>query len=132
MSIYKGTSLLAGLPDVSGKANTSLDNINASDSAKETIVGWGGIDWSSEVDITSNATYTCPCDGYLRLYSVYNGYAYYSSSLDTHASGFGWTYNAVGTGRAAGGFFRVNKGEILTKGDFSGGSAYFLPCKGVV
>ena len=109
-----------------------LDLGNATSTTKETVVGFGSIDWSSEVNITSNATYTCPCDGYLRLYCTYNGYAYYSSSLDTHASGFGWTYNAVGTGRAAGGFFRVSKGEVLTKGDFSGGSAYFLPCKGVV
>ena len=29
MSIYKGTSLLAGMPDVSGKANTDLSNVSS-------------------------------------------------------------------------------------------------------
>lgn len=43
MSIYKGTSLLAGLPDVSGKANTDMDNLSNTGKANITDYVFGNI-----------------------------------------------------------------------------------------
>ncbi len=85
-------------------------------------------DFSNAIEITTTP-YTCPSDGYLRLYAVYNGYIYYKSSLDIQLND--WTYNSVGaSSRAAGNWFVVQQGETLTRIDISGSSkAFFYPLK---
>ena len=47
------------------KADTNLDNINPSSTAKETIVGWGIPDWDSGVSVSSSSPYTAEVDGIL-------------------------------------------------------------------
>lgn len=44
-----------------GKADVDLSNINASQSAKETIVGWGMPDYSAGVVVANNYVTTFPC-----------------------------------------------------------------------
>ncbi len=113
-----------------GKVDLNFNNINPSQTAKNTIVGWGMPDYSAGVDITSNTSYTCPSCGYLRLYCSYTGYIYYSSSLDT--SGIDYTYVAIGvSSHSDSNFFLVQNGEVLTKVTNSGGQAFFYPLKGV-
>lgn len=60
--------------DLNGKADVDLSNMNASASAKETIVGWGIPDYSSNsaisVSFSTSTTYdtlliTAPSDGYI-------------------------------------------------------------------
>ena len=65
MSIYKGTSLLAGMPDVSGKANTDMDNL--SNTGKSLISGLG-MPSNRYIDLTrgaSGATYSMTSNGWL-------------------------------------------------------------------
>lgn len=116
---------------LNGKVDLDLNNMNPSQTAKETIVGWGMPDFTAAIDITSASSYTCPSAGYLRLYAVYNGNIYYKSNLDTQLSD--WTYNAVGaSSRSAGNWFIVQKNEVLSKTEVSGSSkAFFYPLKGV-
>lgn len=87
MSVYLGNNLLAGTPDITGKANTSLNNLdstgqavidgkvdlnlnnmNPSATSKETIVGWGMPDYSAQIALstgTAEQTYTAPSKGYI-------------------------------------------------------------------
>lgn len=58
-----------------GKADVDLNNINPSNSAKATIVGWGMPDYTAGVSI-SGTTFTAPCDCFIAFYvgaSVQNG-----------------------------------------------------------
>lgn len=67
MSIYKGNNLLAGLPDISGKANVSLDNLS---SAGDIYGSKLGMPSSAYTDLTIGADgtqYTAPANGYVNF-----------------------------------------------------------------
>lgn len=49
-----------------GKVDLNLNNMNPSQTAKRTLIGYGLPDWSAGIDITppqSSSKYTCPSDG---------------------------------------------------------------------
>lgn len=65
MSIKQGSNVLAGLQDISGKANVALDNIT--NAGKEVCANMA-MPSGRYVDLTlgaSGATYTAPADGYV-------------------------------------------------------------------
>ena len=103
---------------------------NLSQTAKDNINSQSNLDWTRLQEITSLSTFTCPSDGYLRLW-VNNGYNYigYKSNLDN--SGLDYTYIlAVNAGQNIA-QYRVDEGEILTKSAASGTyKAFFAPLKG--
>lgn len=54
--------------DLNGKADVDLSNINASQSAKDTIIGWGMPDWNNSISYANNTnTNTAPSDGFIIL-----------------------------------------------------------------
>lgn len=64
MSIRQGNNLIAGTPDITGKANTDADNFTAT--GKTTITEYA-MPSDSWVDLTvgaNGATYTAPANGY--------------------------------------------------------------------
>jgi len=64
--------------ELTGKADIDLSNINASASAKQTIVGWGMPDYDSGVLYTSTRTYTATEKCFVIVYSsCYNGKNFY-------------------------------------------------------
>ena len=66
MSIYKGNNLLAGLPDISGKANVSLDNLSSTGKSLAAGLGMPAIDANNWVPLTLGADgtpYTMSEDG---------------------------------------------------------------------
>ena len=67
MSIYKGTTLIAGLPDVTGKADIDLGNLS---NAGSIIAGKMSMPSSVYDDLTlptSGSSVSAPSDGYFRL-----------------------------------------------------------------
>ncbi len=52
--------------DLNGKADVDLSNMSASQSAKDTIIGWSLPDWNNAIAVSRDAMlagYTCPADG---------------------------------------------------------------------
>lgn len=56
MSVYLGNNLLAGTPDITGKVDLDLNNMNPSQTAKDTIVGWGMPDLTSGVSRSAGSS----------------------------------------------------------------------------
>lgn len=60
--------------DLNGKADVDLTNINASQSAKDSIRSWGMPDYTAQIIVSgayssSASAYTAPCDGILYYYA---------------------------------------------------------------
>ena len=125
--------------DVNGKADIDLSNISASQSAKDTIVGWGLPDYANAIDLGLSTTwksYTCPSNGYVDFLIV--GYTQGESGLKinnkniliTKASSTNYIQDATGQ-------FMVSKGDVVSfRGTYSSyvdyGTQYieFVPMKG--
>ena len=92
--------------DLNGKADVDLSNMNASQSAKDTIIDWSGVETAGQIGIgtpSSSSPYVLPSAGYIIWVSYYNGsiadrYMYYqtpnfSSYRGLHvAVGYEFTY----------------------------------------
>ena len=64
MSIRQGNNLIAGTPDVTGKANTDLSNLTSTGKSYGAELSMPSDNW---IDLTigaSGATYTAPANGY--------------------------------------------------------------------
>lgn len=64
MSIYKGTTLIAGLPDVTGKANVALDNLS---DAGNIVAAKASMPSGTYENLTlgaSGTAYTAPANGW--------------------------------------------------------------------
>ena len=118
--------------DLNGKADVDLSNMNASQSAKNTIVNWGMPDYANGISLSSSSfPYTAPSDGYVYVEwytSNYAGVALYSDNhiIDYQRNAYNGALNM-----AVKGF--VSKNSILTLDGNSGTfeRAIFYPLKGV-
>ena len=64
MSIYKGTTLLAGLPDVSNKANVDMDNLSSAGESYLAEIGMPSDTYEDFTLPTSGTSKTAPANGY--------------------------------------------------------------------
>lgn len=119
-----------------GKADVDLSNMSASQSAKETIVGWVIPDYSAGISLSgwqaTNTDFTVPCAGYIQVFMATVGSAldtFYIDDIPCCAIVNSFT-NYVGD--AVGG--RFIEGGVHTFRCFAPSrtqSVIFYPCKGV-
>lgn len=116
---------------LNGKADVDLSNMNASQSAKETIIGWGMPDYSAEVSQTWNTEYTATEDRNVmvtsgdyygtKTYFVINGIEYTIGYMSSNAGTCTNTTN-----------FLIKKGTVYKAyGGHSGQSIKYQPLTGV-
>lgn len=118
--------------DLNGKLDTDLTNMAASQSAKNTIMGWNIPDYANGISVNSSAgTYTAPSNGTLDI-AVYGGVIGHTSPIkingvDVHSS------PTVGGGEYRNNFsYLVNKNDVITWSANAGGvNLIFYPLKGV-
>ena len=67
MSIYKGNNLLAGLPDISGKANVSLDNLSSAGDIYGSKLCMPSSTFMNLTLGSSGTRYTAPANGYFTI-----------------------------------------------------------------
>lgn len=137
-SIYgKINKLLGSVGDMetllNGKADVDLSNINASQTAKNTIIGWGMPDYANKVSFSNNTTIQLPVDALVTVSSSNGGAGW--SGVDL------WIYDTDGTtelwyaGNTATYASSVNvyvpKG-LYIKADVGGSSQgrFYIPLKG--
>lgn len=120
-----GTNASWGSIGLSSKMDTDMSNMNASSTAKETIVGWGMPDYSSGVSMTS--PYTTPCDGYLFI-QTFNGTQRWETTINSQVH----YYTAVGSSTITCATWNIiNKGVTVTKNNSGHDDvAIFYPLKG--
>lgn len=109
-----------------GKMDRDMSNMNASQTAKETVVGWGMPNYSALVTKTDNTPYTAESNGYIIWQPlIKRSYNKYTLTIDGQAVGYGgnedWTNNCL---RAV---YPVQKGKTYS----SSGSSYFAFCPAV-
>lgn len=96
---YLGSSDVEEIAEIAGikaetinnKADLDLNNINPSASVRETIIGWGMLDYSAGVRLNANVTYTAQKDGFVfwQALNITNGNFYVNSVLYGQAMGRG-------------------------------------------
>ena len=109
-----------------GKMDRDMSNMNASQTAKETIVGWGMPNYSALVTKTDNTPYTAETNGFIIWQPlITRSYNKYTLNIDGQVVGYGgnedWTNNCL---RAV---YPVQKGKTYS----SSGSSYFAFCPAV-
>lgn len=119
------------------KADTDLSNMNASQAAKDTIVGWSMPDYDAGVQYAYTDENTAPSNGYF----VVRASAFNNTQAEVTLNGVVFrlqtsnnnTYSTQGTT-----WIPVSKGDVIkgTAGYVSGTSSLctitFYPCKGVL
>lgn len=106
---------------LSGKASTTLDNINASSSAKAAITHWSMPNYSAKIAISTN--YTVTGNGYVTA----NAAGFCSLFLYVNGIRMGGTY--TDHNGSSSGFVAVSAGDVITF-DGSSVTTYFIPCFG--
>lgn len=114
---------------LSNKADVDLDNINASQTAINTIVGWSMPDYTNAIAISG--TYTAPSVGWVTIAAANVGvggiYALVNNipvARGDYASNGTWTGDLNCQ-------IMVSKGDVITNLIGSPFHSYFIPCKGV-
>ena len=124
--------------DLNGKADVDLSNISASQSAKDTIIGWGMPDYSAGIEITASSTeqsYTCPSDGFVIFSSGgFNGGYSYLKVNDIYINNASTTGNTYITNVFA--CALVSKNDVCKFKDSYNSTVFgrffkFFPLKGV-
>lgn len=111
--------------DLNGKADVDLSNMNASQSAKNTIVGWGMPDYSAGISI-SGSSYTAPCDG---LACLHNSGSSNSAKVYVNSNFVGIVSNSNADSSVQ---ILLNKNDSLTcDANFDSSQSHFYPLKGV-
>lgn len=115
--------------DLNNKCDVDLNNINASQSAKNTIVNWGMPDYSSGITFTWGTDFTAPSDGFVWMTrNVHSAYGYWSINNGTE---YPFGGNSEGSGTVT---LLISKGDILkTRGgnNDNNDKRIFFPLKGV-
>jgi len=124
--------------DLNGKADVDLSNINASQSVKDTIIGWGMPDWNNSISYANNTnTNTAPSDGFIILNYAPNAVSGTAGTLQINGQNVvsGLMQNAY---RAPiNGMFVINKNDtfkITAVAVNDNGTPFiykFIPMKGV-
>jgi hypothetical protein len=111
------------------KADVDLSNINASQSAKETIVGWGMPDYSAGV-VVANGTHTATVDGIIVVSIINSGESYWDMTIDNESFLFHQGYQGTDYTHITNGFLPIPKGAVYTI-TTTNCQARFYPLKGV-
>lgn len=113
------------------KSDRDLHNVDSL--GKDTSIGWGIPDYANEIEIGAEATYTCPDNGWLCIYTNTGGWVQYTSNkIPTTSLYRPFHYGCLNAPSSTAGslIYPVEKNEILTKGNGAGNFAvYFVPCK---
>lgn len=121
--------------DLNGKADVDLSNINPTQNAIDTIVGWGAPDWDNKVSKTANTTYTAETNGW--LYYIPERNINNNGSVNVVINGI-TVINVEFAGGATGGNMRIpcvncyiGKGDTYKLTTGRGVDAlFFVPVKG--
>lgn len=118
MSIYKGNNLLAGLPDISGKANVSLDNLSNTGNIVSAHASMPSGTYDSLSMPASGSTVTAPADGWFWLGGMSDNVSAVTRVVmrrtsDRFGVAFG-SHNASLTGGWTGGILPVKKGDTVS------------------
>lgn len=125
MSMRQGSNTIAGLQDISGKANVDMDNVTST--GKANIIGLLMPDYANGVSIaTTNVSYTAPSAGW------------FYAQIGPAATGATISVNGVRvikdglpnqTSAGVGHIIPVSQGDVITwtPGIYE---ANFFPCKG--
>ena len=116
------TEQTAGLNSELFNGKLDLDLGNASNTTKETIVGWGIPDYTAIVSITN--PYTAPSNGFIKYVHLANqGLTPKIDGIEVDfAPGAGANYDIVSL------LFPISKGSVF---NFPQSTAKFIPCQGV-
>lgn len=116
--------------DLNGKADVDLNNINASQSAKNKIISWGMPDYSSGISVSGNG-FTASTDGiwYVLAYNTSALFSYIVVNNITTACGIGGTSGYQDQSAIA---LYLSKGDVVTwsANPSSIYSSTFYPLKG--
>ena len=130
MSIYKGTTLVAGLPDVTGKANVALDNLS---DAGSIVAAKASMPSDTYENLTFGATgtqYTAPSSGYFVFYRASDGS---NTSLTLWNTTTGLRSETCGTIGVLSVFVPASKGDKVNMYWLNGASTnsiYFVYAEG--
>lgn len=116
------------LADVAGLKDAS----NITSTGKDTIIGWSVPDYANEIEISAEATYTCPDNGWLCIYTNVGGSGQYKTSkIANYPIARPFAYGCANTSSTANTLmYPVEKNEVLTRIYWAGNvSSYFVPCK---
>lgn len=108
---------------LNSKADVDLSNINASQSAKATIVGWGMPDYTAGValsDITPSNPYTATIDCVL-YGTAFNGTFYINGNIVAYADGTSYSVPVT---------IKLSKGDTITTTAIRMSRVYMIPLKG--
>lgn len=111
--------------DLNGKMDSDMSNMSASQSAKNTIVGWGLPDYSSGISI-STGSYTPPSDGLIR---VSGGNNVINKYIDVNGARAAQAFVNSTTSTDIIAFVQKGDSVAITG---TGVDVYFYPLKGVV
>lgn len=115
---------------LNGKADVDLGNINASQSAKDTIVGWGMPDYSAGV-VVANGTHTATVDGIIVVsIATEDGDSSWNITIDNESFGFYQGYHGTDYNHITNGFLPIPKGAAYTI-TTTNCQVRFYPLKGV-
>lgn len=117
---------------LSGKLNTDMSNLNPTQTAKDTVVGWGMPDYNSAISQSALTEYTATTNGYIHCFN------YTAGQLTITLNGTLYYWCSGGGGNILTGcnfMMPVNKGDTYKLNNaFSNPSFCFLnfyPVKGV-
>ena len=114
-----------------GKADVDLSNINASQSAKETIVGWGIPDYTAGVTLTAGVQYTASTDGVI-FASYINNQTRATITINGVSMNLNYCYKVSGDVESESlSTIPVAKGDVYTLAAVGGNTIFFFPLKGV-
>lgn len=73
MSIRQGNNLIAGTPDITGKADTDLSNLSSTGKSTVAELPMPSDNYINLTVPASGSSYTAPANGYVSMYALTNG-----------------------------------------------------------
>ena len=95
---------------LSGKLNTDMSNLNPTQTAKDTVVGWGMPDFSAGV--SASLPFTAPKNGICAFEGLCNAGQYFT--LFVNGNKVGRTCATQQTGNTSTLLFKVQKNDVIT------------------
>lgn len=110
-----------------GKVDLNFDNMNPSQTAKDTIISWGMPDYSNA--ISGGTSYTAPCDGFVKIYcGAPGGSSQYTCTITIDGLNLGTWY--LNSSNIFSPMYPISKGQTVTISGTASKSITFFPMKG--
>lgn len=117
----------ASQSDLNNKADIDLSNINPTQTAINTIVGWGMPDYTGGISVSSSSyPYTAPSNGYFYATYYATGGGQYTCSITINNQ----TFAMQTQGGRDFAFMPVSAGDVISVSGSGDPSAGFFPIKG--